>query len=121
MHLAVAIGTAHGQYKGEFRSLDFDQSSPGNCPATGFNIPIVLHGSSGVPDEAHSRKAIGLRRCARVNIDTNIREAFVLAARQVLENNPKEIDPRKMLGPARDAAIAIIREKISVFGSSQKA
>ena len=79
----------------------------------------MLHGSSGVPDDA-VRQAISLGVC-KVNIDTNIREAFVLAARHALEDNPKEIDPRKMLGPARDAAIQIIREKIRVFGSSGKA
>ena len=53
----------------------------------------------------------------KVNIDTNIREAFVAACRQILDANPKEIDPRKILGPARDAAVEIIREKIRVFGS----
>jgi fructose-bisphosphate aldolase class II len=61
------------------------------------------------------------RGVCKVNIDTNIREAFVWAARLVLEGNSKEIDPRKMLGPAREAATAIIREKIRVFGSNGKA
>lgn len=113
--LAIAIGTAHGQYKG-IPKLDFDRLRK---IRDRISTPIVLHGSSGVPDEA-IREAISLGVC-KVNIDTNIREAFVLAARQVLEGNPKEIDPRKMLGPARDAATEIIREKIRVFGSSGKA
>ncbi len=113
--LAVAIGTAHGQYKGTPK-LDFDRLAKIKERVA---VPLVLHGSSGVPDEA-VREAIRLGVC-KVNIDTNIREAFVLAARQVLEANPKEIDPRKMLGPARDGAIHIIREKIRVFGSSGKA
>ncbi len=113
--LAVAIGTAHGQYKGTPK-LDFDRLAKIKERVA---VPLVLHGSSGVPDEA-VREAIRLGIC-KVNIDTNIREAFVLAARQVLEANPKEIDPRKMLGPARDRAIHIIREKIRVFGSSGKA
>lgn len=114
--LAVAIGTAHGQYKG-IPKLDFERLKEivKRIPET----PIVLHGSSGVPDEA-IREAISLGVC-KVNIDTNIREAFVLAARQVLENDPNEIDPRKMLAPARDAATAVIREKIRVFGSNGKA
>jgi fructose-bisphosphate aldolase, class II len=113
--LAIAIGTAHGQYKGTPK-LDFERLSEIKKRVT---TPIVLHGSSGVPDDA-LREAISRGVC-KVNIDTNIREAFVLAARQVLEGNPKEIDPRKMLGPAREAAIAIIREKIRTFGSNGKA
>lgn len=113
--LAVAIGTAHGQYKGK-PELDFARLAKIRSLV---NIPIVLHGSSGVPDE-DVQKAIGLGVC-KVNIDTNIREAFVAAARQVLADNPKEIDPRKMLGPAKEAAISLIREKIRVFGSSNKA
>lgn len=113
--LAIAIGTAHGQYKG-VPKLDFDRLKD----ITGrISVPIVLHGSSGVPDEA-IRQAISLG-VAKVNIDTNIREAFTNAARKVFSDNPKEIDPRKVLGPARKAAVEIIREKIRIFGSSGKA
>jgi fructose-bisphosphate aldolase class II len=113
--LAIAIGTAHGQYKG-IPKLDFDRLTQ---IRERISTPIVLHGSSGVPDDA-LREAISRGVC-KVNIDTNIREAFVRAARVVLDSNPKEIDPRKMLGPAREAATAIIREKIQVFGSNGKA
>lgn len=113
--LAVAIGTAHGQYKG-IPELDFPRLEKIKSIV---NIPIVLHGSSGVPDDA-VRQAIHLG-VRKVNIDTNIREAFTAAARKVLDNNPKEIDPRKMLGPAREAATEVIREKIRVFGSTGKA
>lgn len=113
--LAVAIGTAHGQYRGEPK-LDFDRLKK---IRSRVNIPIVLHGSSGVPDEAIAEAIrLGVRK---VNIDTNIREAFVAAARKVMGEKPGEIDPRKILGPARDAAIGIIREKIRLFGSSGKA
>ncbi len=113
--LAIAIGTAHGQYKG-VPELDFQRLTE---IRRRVNVPIVLHGSSGVPDEA-IQKAISLGVC-KVNIDTNIREAFVAAARKVMVDHPQEIDPRKMLGPAREATIAIIREKIRLFGSSGKA
>jgi fructose-bisphosphate aldolase class II len=113
--LAIAIGTAHGQYKG-IPKLDFERLTQ---IRDRIATPIVLHGSSGVPDEA-LREAISRGVC-KINIDTNIREAFVKAARRVLEENLKEIDPRKMLGPAREAATAIIREKIRVFGSNGKA
>lgn len=113
--LAIAIGTAHGQYKGT-PELDFDRLEKIRAL---IDIPIVLHGSSGVPDEA-IKKAISLG-VSKVNIDTNIREAFVQACRDVLNASATEIDPRKVLGPAKEAAIAIIREKIRVFGSNGKA
>lgn len=113
--LAIAIGTAHGQYKGEPK-LDFERLAEIRSLV---NIPIVLHGSSGVPDEA-IRQAISMG-VRKVNIDTNIREAFVGAMRKVITDNPNEIDPRKILGPARDATIEIIREKIRLFGSTGRA
>ncbi len=113
--LAIAIGTAHGQYKG-VPELDFARLEKIRSL---IDTPIVLHGSSGVPAEA-IQQAIKLGVC-KVNIDTNIREAFVLACRQALESDPDEIDPRKALGPARDAATAVIREKIRIFGSNGKA
>lgn len=113
--LAIAIGTAHGQYKG-VPKLDFERLSQ---IRERISTPIVLHGSSGVPEDA-LREGIA-RGVSKVNIDTNIREAFVRAARSVLEGNAKEIDPRKMLGPAREAATEIIREKIRVFGSNGRA
>ncbi|AQS60402.1 class II fructose-1,6-bisphosphate aldolase [Desulforamulus ferrireducens] len=113
--LAVSIGTAHGQYKG-IPKLDFPRLEK---IVSLVKTPIVLHGSSGVPDEAIQEAIrLGVRK---VNIDTNIREAFTNACRQVLADNPKEIDPRKVLGPAREAATEVIRQKIRVFGSSGKA
>lgn len=113
--LAVAIGTAHGHYKG-VPKLDFPRLVKIHSLV---KVPVVLHGSSGVPDE-DIREAIrlGIRK---VNIDTDIREAFVNATRQVLEEQPEEIDPRKVLGPAREAAIEMIRKKIRVFGSTGRA
>lgn len=113
--LAVAIGTAHGRYKGEPK-LDFDRLKK---IRQRVKVPIVLHGSSGVPAEAITEAIkLGVRK---VNIDTNIREAFVDAVRVVVKEKPDEIDPRKILGPARDAAVSVIREKIRLFGSSGKA
>ncbi|MEL7567123.1 MAG: class II fructose-1,6-bisphosphate aldolase [Dehalobacterium sp.] len=113
--LAIAIGTAHGQYKGEPK-LDFPRLEKIKSLV---KIPIVLHGSSGVPDEA-IREAVRLG-VRKVNIDTNIREAFVKGVREVISQNPNEIDPRKILGPAKKAMTAIIQEKIRLFGSSGKA
>lgn len=112
--LAVAIGTAHGQYK--FKpELDFERL---DRIKKLVDIPIVLHGSSGVPDEAIVRAiSLGVRK---VNIDTNIREAFVKGVRNAVKD-PKEIDPRKLLGPAREEMTNIVREKIRLFGSQGKA
>lgn len=113
--LAVAIGTAHGRYKGTPK-LDFARLEKIRSLV---KIPIVLHGSSGVPDEAIKEAIrLGVRK---VNIDTNLREAFVAEVRKVLAENPQEIDPRKILGPAREAMSQVIREKIRVFGSAGKA
>ena len=110
--LAVAIGTAHGQYKGEPK-LDFERLEK---IARKVSCPLVLHGSSGVSDES-IRKAIklGIRK---VNIDTNIRESFVGTIREFLNAHPNEIDPRKVLAPAQRKATEVIREKIRIFGSS---
>lgn len=113
--LAIAIGTAHGRYKG-VPKLDFARLEKIRSLV---QIPIVLHGSSGVPGEAIQEAIrLGVRK---VNIDTNIREAFVDRCREVIAANPDEIDPRKILGPAREAAVELIREKIRLFGSSGKA
>jgi fructose-bisphosphate aldolase class II len=112
--LAIAIGTSHGQYKGEPK-LDFDRLKEIKAR---IKVPIVLHGSSGVPDEVIQEAIrLGIRK---VNIDTNVREAFVWGMRQAMEKNPDEIDPRKILGPARKETIEIIRQKIRVFGSSNR-
>lgn len=110
--LAVAIGTAHGQYKGEPK-LDFERLEK---IAKKVSCPLVLHGSSGVSDES-IRKAVklGIRK---VNIDTNIRESFVGTVREFLNTHPDEIDPRKVLAPAQKKTTEVIREKIRIFGSS---
>jgi fructose-bisphosphate aldolase class II len=113
--LAVAIGTAHGPYKGE-PVLDFDRLEKINNL---IDTPLVLHGSSGVPDAAIRRAiSLGVRK---INIDTNLREAFTYGLREYLNNNPKEIDPRKFLKPAKDQMRSVIREKIRLFGSFEKA
>ncbi|HZK17759.1 MAG TPA: class II fructose-1,6-bisphosphate aldolase [Clostridia bacterium] len=113
--LAVAVGTLHGQYRGTPK-LDFARLEK---IKEQVDVPLVLHGSSGVPDDA-LREAVRLG-VRKINIDTNIREAFVNSARRLLDADPDQIDPRKILGPAREAAISVIREKINIFGSSGKA
>lgn len=113
--LAVAVGTAHGLYRGTPR-LDFARLEQIRARV---DVPLVLHGSSGVPADA-IREAVGRGVC-KVNIDTDIRQAFTNRVREVLAEHPAEIDPRKVLGPARETAVEVIREKIRLFGSSGRA
>lgn len=113
--LAVAIGTAHGVYKGEPR-LDFERLAQ---IKQRVDIPLVLHGASGVPDDA-IRKACQMG-ISKINIDTELRVAFSKTVQETLEKSPNEIDPRKILGPARDAMKQVVREKMRLFGCSGKA
>ena len=113
--LAIAVGTAHGVYKGEPK-LDYDRIK---AIREIINVPLVLHGSSGVPEES-LKKAIALGIC-KINIDTDIRIAFANGVKDFLKNNPNEFDPRKILGPAKTQMKEIIKEKMHIFGSVNKA
>ena len=113
--LAVAIGTAHGVYKGEPK-LDFERLAQ---IAAATPVPLVLHGASGVSDEA-IRKAVPHGIC-KINIDTELRVAFSKAVQEVVTSNPKEIDPRKLLGPAREAMKEVVRAKMRLFGCAGQA
>lgn len=114
-YLAIAVGTAHGVYKGEPK-LDFDRIK---AIREIVDVPLVLHGSSGVPAEA-LQKAISLG-ISKINIDTDIRAAFSNAVKEFVGNNPDEIDPRKILGPATKAMTEVIKEKMEIFGSVNRA
>lgn len=113
--LAVAIGTAHGPYKGTPK-LDFARLDKINQVVS---IPLVLHGASGVPDEAIT-KAVSLGIC-KVNIDTQLRQAFVGGVRKILAEKPNEIDPRKVLAPAKEAMKEVVKDKMRLFGCAGKA
>ena len=135
--LAVAVGTSHGAYKFKAEAkLAFDRIDEIK-KRTG--IPLVLHGASGVspalvekaqkygaelpgakgvPDEAY-KEAIRLG-INKINIDTDLRLGWLGTVREMLASNPKNIDPRKILGPARDTIKEIIKEKMVLFGSSGK-
>jgi len=110
--LAVAIGNAHGFYKGD-PQLDFDRLQ---TIRDRVDVPLVLHGASGIPDH-DIRTAISLGIC-KINIDTEVRDAFARAVRQTLAEKPKEIDPRKILGPAIQAMQTVVARKIELFGSA---
>lgn len=137
--LAIAIGTSHGAYK--FKGtpyLDFDRLEKVGKLLPDF--PIVLHGASsvlpefvkkcnefggdipgaqGVPEEM-LRKAASMAVC-KINIDTDLRLAMTATVREYLTKNPGEFDPRKYLGPARDAIKGMVQHKIKdVLGSSNR-
>jgi len=113
--LAIAIGTAHGKYKG-VPKLDFDRLS---AIKSLINVPIVLHGASGVPEDAI--KTAVERGVNKINIDTDIRQAFTDGLKGVFASKPEEFDPRKICGPARDLMTQVVIGKIKLFGSSGKA
>lgn len=113
--LAVAVGTAHGHYKGEPK-LDFPRLAQ---IASQVPVPLVLHGSSGVPDDAiRQAVSLGIRK---INIDTDVREAFSGSLRETLAAQATQTDPRKILGPAREAMEEVVRRKMRVFGCAGRA
>lgn len=113
--VAIAVGTAHGMYKGEPK-IHFDIIEQ---VASAIPVPVVLHGGSGVPDEA-IRKAIQAG-VGKINVNTENQVACTNAIREVLNANADVIDPRKYMTPARDAMVQVIREKMRLFGSSNQA
>ena len=113
--LAVAIGTAHGFYKGEPR-LDFDRLAEIRKVVS---VPLVLHGASGVPDEA-VQKTIGLGIC-KVNFATELRDAYTKAVRPVLANDASVFDPKVYGKAGRAAVVELVKHKITACGSQGKA
>lgn len=114
-YLAPAFGTAHGFYKGEPK-LDLDRLAEVNRRVS---VPLVMHGGSGVPDTM-VREAIK-RGVAKVNVATELKDAWARALRDTLQAKPSEIDPRKLLAPAREAVKAVVRTKIDMVGSAGRA
>ena len=113
--LAAAVGTIHG-CRTPFAKLDIPRIEKIRELT---RVPLVLHGASGADDQ-EIRKGISAGIC-KINIDTRIRMEFSQKMRQVIKANPQEIDPRKILGPAKEAAKEIIRDRIKVFGCKGKA
>lgn len=111
--LAIAIGTAHGFYKGEPK-LDFDRLKEIREKT---ETPLVLHGGSGIPDEK-LKKAIFLGM-AKVNFATELRAAATAGVREVLADD-KVIDPKKYMGKAREKVKELCIEKINLCGSVNK-
>lgn len=112
--LAVAIGTAHGLYKGEPK-LDFERLKEIRSKV---DIPLVLHGASDVPDEL-VKKAISMGIC-KVNVATDLKIPFSDAVKKYFIENPKANDPRKYMTPGKEAMKAVVRHKIEVCGSADR-
>ncbi|SUY46253.1 tagatose-bisphosphate aldolase [Clostridium putrefaciens] len=112
--LAVAIGTAHGLYKGTPK-LDFERLKEIKDKV---KVPLVLHGASNIPDEL-VRKAISIGIC-KVNIATDLKIPFATAVKDFFKNNPDESDPRKYMTPGKIAMKEIIKKKIEVCGSANR-
>ncbi len=112
--LAVAVGTAHGFYKGEVR-LDFERLEQIR-DAVGYAAALVLHGGSGVPDELMRRAvSCGIRK---INFGTELKNAFTLAVKHSLSASD-EIDLRKTFAPAIEAVREISSAKIKVCSLQQ--
>lgn len=113
--LAIAIGTAHGLYKGEPK-LDFERLS---AIREKVEIPLVLHGGSGVPDNAIEE--VIRRGICKINIATELKVPMANAIQEVFKFNPKENDPRKYMGNAKEAVKYVVCKKIQLCGSSGRA
>lgn len=112
--LAVAIGTAHGLYKGEPK-LDLVRLSEISKVVA---IPLVLHGASGVPDET-IKQAIERGIC-KVNYATELRIAFSEGVKEVLKENPETIDPKKYGAVGISKVKHLVKEKMLVCGCAGK-
>src|SRR3989338_3820853 len=136
--LAVAIGTAHGafKFKGEPK-LDIVRLKKIKAAA---RLPLVLHGASGVPADikricakygckiAEARGVSDSLISAavrgginKINIDTDLRLAFTAGVRHALAKHPEGIDPRKVLGPAKELIQQVVMQKMKLFGCAGKA
>ncbi|MCQ2958420.1 MAG: class II fructose-1,6-bisphosphate aldolase [Candidatus Gastranaerophilales bacterium] len=139
--LAIAIGTSHGAYKfKEEPSLDFDRLAA--CKkaineVTGYDFPIVLHGSSSVPEYLVAKcnefggqlpNAKGVPEdmlayaskngVAKINIDTDLRLAMTATIREFFMKEPEKFDPRQYMGPGRDAIRELVKHKMQVLGTA---
>ncbi|MDI6603672.1 MAG: class II fructose-1,6-bisphosphate aldolase [Thermoanaerobacteraceae bacterium] len=111
-YLAISIGTAHGPYKGEPK-LDFDRLKTIKGM---LNMPLVLHGASGVPADSIERAvSLGINK---INIDTDIRQAFTAKLRDIIDKDKVVYDPRKILGPCKEAMKEVVMNKMKLFGSA---
>ncbi len=119
--LAAGIGNIHGVYPANWKSLDFDALA--RIKDKIGDLPLVLHGGTGIPAEM-IKTAISLG-VAKINVNTECQLSFAAATRAYVEagkdREGKGFDPRKLLAPGAKAIQDTVREKIELFGSAGKA
>ena len=119
--LAAGIGNIHGKYPANWAGLNFEVLA--KISETVGDMPLVLHGGTGIPEEM-IKKAISLG-VSKINVNTECQLAFAAATRKYVEAGKdlegKGFDPRKLLAPGVEAIKATVREKIELFGSANKA
>lgn len=113
--LAPALGSVHGPYEGEpnlgFKEMETIRNMT--------KVPLVLHGGTGIPTEQIQR-SISLGT-SKINVNTENQIAFTAVVREVLASNSTVYDPRKFIGPGRDAIKETVKGKIREFGSAGQA
>jgi fructose-bisphosphate aldolase class II len=119
--LAAGIGNIHGKYPANWKGLDFEALAA--IKEVTVNVPLVLHGGTGIPEDM-IKKAISLG-VAKINVNTECQLAFAAATRKYIEAGKdlesKGFDPRKLLAPGFEAIKATVKEKMELFGSVNKA
>ena len=119
--LAAGIGNIHGKYPANWPGLSFDTLA--KIKAEVGDMPLVLHGGTGIPDDM-IKKAISLG-VAKINVNTECQLVFQEATRKYIEEGKdlqgKGFDPRKLLAPGTEAIKAKVKEKMELFGSVGKA
>lgn len=115
--LAAGIGNIHGKYPENWAGLDFGALAA--IKAETGDMPLVLHGGTGIPVEM-IKEAISLG-VAKINVNTECQWAFAAATREYFEAKKdlegKGFDPRKIMGPGFEAIKATVKEKMEIFGS----
>ena len=112
---APALGSVHGPYKGE-PNLGFKEMEE---VFNRVNVPLVLHGGTGIPTK-DIKRALSLGT-SKINVNTESQIAQTKKIREVLAEQPEQYDPRKYLGPGRDAIKDTVIGKMREFGSSNQA
>ncbi|MDC0559027.1 class II fructose-bisphosphate aldolase, partial [Candidatus Izimaplasma bacterium] len=119
--LAAGIGNIHGQYPANWQGLRLDVLK--NIQDITGNMPLVLHGGTGIPGPM-VQEAISLG-VSKINVNTDLQLIFAAATRKYIEAGKdlvgKGFDPRKLLKPGYDAMIVAVKEKMDLFGSTNKA
>ena len=119
--LACGIGNIHGVYPEDWAGLSFDRLS--EIKAEVGDLPLVLHGGSGIPED-QIKKAISMG-VSKINVNTDLQLAFTAAVHDYFaagkDTQGKGYDPRKVLKPGRDAIVERTKELMEQFGSLNKA